>query len=137
LTRFVLDASVTLCWLFDGQATNYNDSILERLASGDAALTAVIWPLEVANVLAGAERRKLIRAGEVAAFVEELRQLPIEVDRAGLHRVFDQVLGDARRYRLSTYDTSYLELAMREALPLASVDRALRNAARAAGVTLI
>ena len=51
MKRFVLDASVTLCWFFEDQATAYTDGVLDRLASGDEALTSRIWPLEVANAL--------------------------------------------------------------------------------------
>ena len=132
----VLDASVTLCWLFEDQATAYTDGVLDRIAGEGEALTSAIWPLEVANALAVAERRKLIKAARSAAFVEALRQLPIRIEPTGAERVFSEVLEASRRYRLSAYDASYLDLAIREALPLATVDGPLRNAARAAGVKL-
>lgn len=132
----MLDASVTLCWLFEDQATAYTDGVLDRIAGEGEALTSAIWPLEVANALAVAERRKLIKAARSAAFVEALRQLPIRIEPTGAERVFSEVLEASRRYRLSAYDASYLDLAIREALPLATVDGPLRNAARAAGVKL-
>jgi predicted nucleic acid-binding protein len=137
LSRFVLDASVTLCWLFEDQSNAYTDSILDRLANGQEALTPTIWPLEVANALVVAERRKLLKPAQCTAFLEELGQLPVKIDRTEAERAFKEVLGTARRYRLSAYDASYLDLAMRDALPLASVDGPLRNAARAAGVELV
>ena len=40
----------------------------------------------------------------------------------------------ARRYHLSAYDASYLELALRAGLPLATLDADLAKAARKAGV---
>jgi len=40
----------------------------------------------------------------------------------------------ARRYGLSSYDASYLELALRRSLPLASLDKDLMKAAQRAGV---
>ncbi len=136
MTRFVLDASVTLCWFFEDQATVYTDSVLDRIAGGGEALTSTIWPLEVANALAVAERRKLIKPAQSTAFVEALSQLPIQVERTGAQRAFKEVLEISRHHRLSAYDASYLDLAMREALPLATVDGSLRTAARAAGVKL-
>jgi predicted nucleic acid-binding protein len=136
LSRLVLDASVTLCWLFEDQATAYTDSVLDRLGGGDGAVAPAIWPFEVANVLAVAERRRVVKPAQAATFLEELGQLSIDVDRTGIERVFGAVLETARRYRLSAYDAGYLELAMRETLPLATLDAALRNAARAAGVRL-
>ncbi len=136
MSNFVLDASVTLCWLFEDQATSYTDSILERLAGEDEARAAAIWPFEVANALVTAERRRLITQSDSAAFVEQLGALPVRVERTESEHLLEAVLALARSYRLSVYDASYLDLAMREALPLATMDSALRSAARAAGVRL-
>jgi predicted nucleic acid-binding protein len=136
LSRLVLDASVALCWLFEDQATAYTDSVLDRLVGGDDVVVPTIWPYEIANVVAVAERRKLVNAAQAVAFLQTLGQLSIALDRRKIQDVFSLVLEAARRYRLSAYDASYLELAMREALPLATGDGALRNAARAAGVRL-
>lgn len=137
MSKLVLDASVTLCWLFEDQATAYTDSILDRLAGPDEAITSAIWPLEVANVIAVSERRKLVKPAQSAAFLEELGQFPIQIEQVGSERAFGNILNCARRYRLSAYDASYLDLAMRESLPLITVDNALRAAARAAGVELV
>jgi predicted nucleic acid-binding protein len=137
LSGFVLDASVTLSWLFEDQATAYTDSVLDRLANGEEALTSAIWPFEVANALVVAEGRKLIKSAQSVAFVEELGQFPVRIERTGAERTFKEVLETARRHQLSAYDASYLDLAMREALPLATVDGSLRNAALAAGVKLL
>jgi predicted nucleic acid-binding protein len=135
LSRLVLDASVTLCWLFEDQATAFTDLVLDRLGGGDGAVVPAIWPFEIANAVAVAERRKLVNPAQAVAFLQTLGQLSIAVDRK-IEQIFNAVLEAARRYRLSAYDAGYLELAMREALPLATLDAALRNAARAAGVRL-
>jgi len=47
------------------------------------------------------------------------------------------VLEIAREHGLSVYDASYLELAIRRALPLATFDRRLHEAATNTGVELI
>jgi predicted nucleic acid-binding protein len=47
------------------------------------------------------------------------------------------VLELARSERLSAYDASYLELAMRRGVPLATKDDALAKAARRVGVMLL
>ena len=41
------------------------------------------------------------------------------------------------RHSLTAYDATYLELAMRRGMPLATTDAALVAAARAAGVQLL
>jgi predicted nucleic acid-binding protein len=127
---------VTLCWLFEDQATAYTEAILDRLSAGDQAMAAGIWPVEVVNVITVAERRRLVKPAQIAAFLEQLNQLPIAVDALSVGRVFGAIFETARRYGLSAYDAEYMELAERLALPLASVDRRLCDAATLAGVKL-
>lgn len=43
----------------------------------------------------------------------------------------------ARRHRLTAHDAAYLELAEREAIPLATLDDALARAARAEHIPII
>ena len=136
MSRFVLDASVTLGWCFDNQATDYSEAILDRLAAGEEVSVPFIWPLEVANVLLNAERRKTLNFSQVTGFLEELNDWPIHVDTLGVERAYQQILSMARQHHLSAYDASYLELAVREGLPLATLDNDLRKAATAVGVKI-
>jgi predicted nucleic acid-binding protein len=136
LSRLVLDASVTLCWFFEDQATPFTEAVLDRLNDGNEAVVAAIWPLEIVNTVAVAERRKLVNAAQIAGFMEQLRELTIVVDPLPQERVFGAVFETARRYGLSAYHAEYLELAAREALPLATMDRQLRDADVVAGVRL-
>lgn len=136
MSRFVLDASVTLCWCFENQATKYTEAIFEMLAGGEEAAVPFVWPLEVANVLVTAERKKDLKPAQVTNFIEELSAWPIQVDAFGVDRAFQQILSIARQHHLSTYDAAYLELAIREGLPLATLDNGLRRAARAVGVKI-
>ncbi len=136
MSRFVLDASVTLCWCFENQASDYTEAIFERLAGGEEASVPFIWPLEVANVLVTAERRRALRVAQVTGFLEELAAWPIQVDTLGVDRAFQQILSAARQHNLSAYDAAYLELAIREGLPLATLDNDLRKAAKAVGVKI-
>jgi predicted nucleic acid-binding protein len=62
--------------------------------------------------------------------------VPIEVDPDTVSRVLSDTLQLARRYRLSSYDASYLQLALREAVPIATLDEGLRRAATKAGVKI-
>ncbi len=136
MSRFVLDASVTLCWCFENQATGYTEDIFERMAAGDEASAPFVWPLEVANALVRAERRKTLKVAQVTGFLEELSEWPIQVDTVGVGRTFQQILSVARQQNLSAYDAAYLELAIREGLPLATLDDELRKAARVVGVKI-
>jgi len=52
-----MDISVTMSWCFEDEATPASDAVLDRLGAEQAAVPSS-WPLEVANVLLVAERRK-------------------------------------------------------------------------------
>jgi len=133
---FVLDNSVTMRWYFgDGSALalGYASRVLEAMKTTDAVVPAV-WGLEVANVLARAEARGVASEARSEAFVSMLRRMPITIDGTSTDQALGNTLQLARRYKLSAYDASYLELAMREGLPLATLDEDLLDAANRAGV---
>jgi len=130
---FVLDNSVAIAWFLPTQATAYSDRLLAR-AARQALHAPSIWPLEFANALWGLQRRKLLSSVEVDEIVEKGEQLEVVVDRTSTP--MPRVLMLSRRYELSTYDASYLELALRLQLPLAAKDGPLVTAARKAGVLL-
>ena len=98
------------------------------------ALVPMTWGLEVANVIAKAEEKALVTEARSGAFLEMLEDVDIEVDTATFAHALSDTLQLARRYRLSAYDASYLELALRTGLPLATLDEDLQKAARKAGV---
>ena len=132
----VLDASATLPWLFEDEASPAADALLERVAL-DGAVVPSLWFLECANALAAAERRGRIDAARVARNVSLLRRLPVAVDVADPADALGTTLDLARTHRLTAYDASYLDLALRRGLPLATNDGPLRIAAAAAGVALL
>jgi predicted nucleic acid-binding protein len=133
---FVLDNSVAMSWCFEDECSEYADKVLERLQTEDAIVPA-IWPLEVANVLVAAERRKRLTAADSTRFVKLLQDLPIVVAEQEPDRTLADVLALARASRLSSYDASYLDLAMTSGLPLATLDTNLQKAARKAIVELV
>ncbi len=134
--QFVLDASVAVAWCFEDESSEFADRILDLLKTGSEAITPAIWPLELANALLMAERRKRISMEEVAAQLSGIRHLPVLIEPMDSARAFDQVLPVARQQHLTEYDAAYLELALRRALPLATLDDKLRRAARQAGIRL-
>jgi predicted nucleic acid-binding protein len=63
--------------------------------------------------------------------------MPIEIERRPAAWLAQQTLPLARIYKLSAYAAAYLELAVREGLPLAMLDKDLIGAAKVAGALLI
>lgn len=136
MTRFVLDASTTLAWCFEDEHSVSADKILDLMAVSEA-LVPTIWPLEVANALLAGERRKRTTEAEVSHRLSLVAELNIRVDEAGTYAGVNELVALARSVKLSVYDAAYLWLAMREGLPLATLDSALRLAARRVGVRLL
>jgi predicted nucleic acid-binding protein len=129
----VLDSSIVGCWCFPDEASAVADAAWEQL-QGDSAVVPALWWFEVRNVLLVNERRGRIDQAGTAEFLADLEGLPIRIDRAPSS---DAIFGLARAHRLTFYDAAYLELARRLDAPLATLDRALGAAARAADVTVL
>lgn len=132
---FVLDASVTLAWFFPDEGNALADHALD-VAAVEGAIVPAIWSLEVANVLLHAERRQRVAPQDVHSFVGLLLRMPIEVDAMAMTpaATFGSVADLARDHRLTAYDASYLELARRRGLPIASLDARHIAAAMELGV---
>jgi predicted nucleic acid-binding protein len=111
--------------------------MLDLLSTGAEALVPSIWPLEIANALLVAEKRKRIALAQVTALLRRISGLPISVMPIEAKQAFEQILPVARQQGLSEYDAAYLELALRQGLPLATLDRELRRSAQATGVVLL
>ncbi len=124
---------MTVAWCFQDQADAESEAALEALADGEALVPA-IWPLEIANVLLVAERRRRLSRAEAGGFLDLLGALPIVVEEVSFHGATTGVLSRAREHGLSAYDAAYLDLAARKGLPLATRDAALRAARRKAGI---
>ncbi len=135
MSRFVVDCSVTMAWCFADELDEYADTVLQALSNNQATVPA-LWPLEVANTLLHGERRRRLTVAASQRFLGLLEALPIEIDRETAVRATGPTLAVAREYGLTVYDAAYLELSMREGLSLATRDRKMRTAVKAAGVKL-
>lgn len=136
MTVFVLDNSVTMRWCFQNAAHPYADGVLQQLATG-GALVPVLWRYEVSAVLAKSQKDGILTGQKVAEFLGTLNKLNITVDAEGSDRILTDVHHLAVAYRLTSYDASYLELALRKNLSLATLDNELIDASEAAGVALL
>ncbi|MDH5428059.1 MAG: type II toxin-antitoxin system VapC family toxin [Nitrospirota bacterium] len=133
---FVLDNSITMRWFFgDGKPPElvYARKVLDAMKHS-SAVVPVTWGLEVANVLARAEAQSVVTEARSTTFLEMLEDIDIEVDPATFSQALSDTLQLARRYKLSAYDASYLELALRLNFPLATLDRDLQAASKKSGV---
>jgi predicted nucleic acid-binding protein len=133
---FVIDNSVALAWCFEDEQTPEVMAVLDRTAES-GAFAPQLWPVEAMNGLLMAERRGRIESAVRRRLAGFLRELPIRVDDETATQVWTATAALAETHRLSAYDATYLELAVRLDLPLATNDKLLATAARAVGVPLI
>jgi len=133
---FVVDNSVVMSWCFKDETNQYADAVLEKL-SETTAIVPSIWPLEVVNVLLVAERRKRLKQADSVRFITLLSQLPIVVEHEWPEKMMTDLLALGRAKNLSSYDASYLDLAMRKDCPIATLDKKLMDAAKDISVSIV
>jgi predicted nucleic acid-binding protein len=128
-----IDASVAMSWCFPDERDGYAYAVLDAMEN-TSAMAPSLWPIELATAIAMGEKRKRLTRAEATRFLALIKSLPIDIDAETSVRAFDHTLPLTRTYGLTAYDATYLELAMREGLVLATLDDQLRKAARKAGV---
>jgi len=133
----VLDCSVALAWAFPDETSEAAERLLTDRTSSRPLWVPGLWWYELSNALTVAWRRRRISESDCLRLIELYGELSIHTDTAldadsvrRWHRL-------AKDHGLSAYDAAYLELAERRELPLATLDRRLRTAARSAGIALV
>jgi predicted nucleic acid-binding protein len=137
MRALVIDGSTALGFLMSDERAPGALAALDALERGVPTFVPSHWPLEVANGLLMAERRKRATQADVAEALNAVLSLPFEIDGETARRVAGETGGLARQYGLTIYDAAYLELAMRRGATLATGDAELARAAKKAGVNLL
>jgi predicted nucleic acid-binding protein len=135
VSALVIDSSAALSWCFEDEASPGSDALFEQVRDQGAVVPG-LWHLEVANVLLQPEKRGRITTADVAVRLELIAELPITTDSETTARAWREILALARAERLTAYDATYLELAIRRNLPLVTRDEALIIAAKRSGVAV-
>jgi predicted nucleic acid-binding protein len=132
----VIDSSLTLAWIYLDELTP-TTLRLSQSVSKTGAWVPSIWRLEIANSLSFSVRRRRIDRAFRDQAVEDLSRLAISVDTATDEFAWTTTLALSDRFGLTMYDACYLELAQRRSLPLATLDKDLRKAAKAFDIPLL
>jgi len=133
MPALVIDSSVAAAWCFPDERTDYSNGVLRAISTPLEVIAPRLWAYEVRNAVLMGVRRKRVTRVAALEFLKSISALPIRLaDPLSYETVF--TLAD--RHGLTVYDAAYLELAIREDLPLASLDNALCEAARSSGVAL-
>jgi predicted nucleic acid-binding protein len=132
--RYVLDASVAASWCFEDEHHPTAEIASDLLVSNANAATPLIFWFELRNVLLTGMRRGRISQYLITESLARIARGPIKIEPLPQD---EPILALAIRHRLTFYDATYLELAQRERIALATLDQALARAAIAEGVPLI
>lgn len=133
---FIVDASVVFAWQFPDEESALSEMVADRLLD-EGAIVPVHWVAEIANGFAMAVRRGRMSAEYRSGALDRLKNMSIEVDKDSAKRLWTDTQLLCDKHKLTAYDASYLEMALRLRLPLASLDKALVRAAHAEGVSII
>jgi predicted nucleic acid-binding protein len=134
MARCLIDASITLAWLFDEGGRG---GVLDRQIEPLELVAPWLWRLEVVNVILVRERRRQITPAQGTRLLEALESLGMEIVGEPANRTLGRLAQTARPHQLSAYDAIYLDIAISLDLPLFTDDRNLRSAAERMGVTVI
>ena len=132
----VLDSSAALSWLFDDEENETSSAILEAVVE-QGAIAPTLWRYEVGNALEMAVRRNRITPAYRERSLARLDQLGVRIDADAEQLIWSTTVPLASRTGLTVYDASYLELALRLQLPLATLDAQLQKAAISEGLTVL
>ena len=134
---WVIDSSIALAWALPDETSKEAERFLSRISMENILWVPPLWWYEVANALLMAQRRKRLTGAERTRLIELYGKLPIRTDMVLDSDRTGRFHALAIEYSLSAYDASYLELAQRRGLGLATVDRQLRSVAQKAGVKVV
>lgn len=132
----ILDSSATLGWFYPDETTVLLNELFDRVAIL-GAFVPELWKIEVANSLSQGIRRRRLTISERNEALTDLDALSITIDRHTGKYAWKETLALADKHSLTVYDATYLELALRLALPLATLDDDLRKAAEREGLELL
>ena len=130
---FVLDNSVAVCWFLKPQSTPYTEMVLRRVANGESPIVPALWASEFTNVISKAVQLKALDAESAEEIMLHASALPIKAQPSPK---LTDLFAIAQRHQLSAYDATYLELAVRLQIPLATTDARLMKAAKVQGLFL-
>ncbi|MCC8398430.1 MAG: type II toxin-antitoxin system VapC family toxin [Rickettsia endosymbiont of Labidopullus appendiculatus] len=132
MVSFVLDSSIALSWFMPDEMAALD--ILDKLTK-EGAIVPTIWLFEIGNVLLCAERAGRLTAFQRHQAIYTLKELPIKIDQTSLDHIWFGTMELAENHGLTLYDASYLELAIRYGLPIATFDKLLKRVSQTIGIS--
>lgn len=130
----IIDASIALAWLLNEPHRVAAEAAIGEGVAGGLAAPELFW-IEVANVLGLQVRRRKLQKSERDEALVDLQSLEIAKHQSA-ERLSD-IVSLSDRHNLTTYDATYLELALRLGAALATLDKDLAAAAKSEGLSVV
>ena len=137
MSTIVVDNSALLPLFLADESDDYGQRVIDQIAAGSALIAPSLCLLEFGNGILKAVRRKRITEAEAAFAYRKFAMLPIAFREFTSPTSMPRIHDLAQRRILSFYDCAYLAMALDEGAKLATLDNALREAAKAEGVGLV
>lgn len=125
MSEIVIDASVMVSILFEDEESEYSKSVLECIMQGRGVIVPEIFHAEVLNVILVSERRGRIDNDDIYQMLKFLSDLEV-VTMSFTNK--KEILRLARNYNLTSYDATYLGLAINKKIHIATLDKRLMEA---------
>ena len=137
-TGLVIDNSVAMRWLINSGTPGdqrYAAGVREHIDKvRPAVLVPYLWTYEAANLIAYYVATGDLEHSTAAKALQALHDvLSISIDK---NETAAELFENARTHQVSAYDAAYLRLAAKTGLPLATLDKQMRRAARRSGIHL-
>jgi len=134
---FVLHPTIALRWAFGERGeTPLAAEALSRLLD-DHVVVPAVWPYDVARALGSYAARGIASPAHVLRALALLRELPIIVDTPDLAAIFGAEREFAHIFDLDPHSATYLFLALRLGIPIATLDGAMQRHARRAEILVL
>ena len=134
--NYVIDASVVGPILIPDEAESEHPALIGILESGQVTVPSH-WHLEVASMARAAIARKRVAEQAILNALGALAGYSIKVDDETPAAAWTRTLDLTLVHKLSVYDASYVELALRLEAPLLCDDHDMANAAAALDIELL
>lgn len=132
----VVDASLMVAWLLQEDELRIVPDVYDTLPERDIVVPSH-WPVELANALLVNVRRRRILLEKLDSILDGLSIFRISIDAAIPVEQIGILAHFAATQKLTVYDASYVQLALEQRAPLATLDRDMRAAAQKLEIELI
>lgn len=122
-----------MAYFLDDEHSEYAEAIFDYTVKDNAQIISPsIFYLEALNVLQISLKRNRLTKQQFLQLNQAVAELEVDIDlESTLAKNVPAISALMQQHQLTAYDAAYLELSIRRNVPLATLDKALRKAAKA------